>query len=160
MKRTTPLALLALTCAVPATSWGSSPYRIQAVQQRTPQNRLIVPGESIAGIRLGEPRKVVEKAFGPGRSTRRGVVWYFEGRLRVDYWFHDQLTPWVGGLQTKWAGFHTRSGVHVGSSREQLRALHVACRDGTCSRATGHMPDAPGTVFTMRQGKVAQIDIF
>ncbi len=38
-------------------------------QQRTPQNRLIVLGHSIGDIRLGEPRRSVEKAFGPGRSS-------------------------------------------------------------------------------------------
>jgi hypothetical protein len=36
----------------------------------------------------------------------------------------------------------------------------VTCGDGECSRAAGPPPDAPGTVFTMRHGKVAQIDIF
>jgi hypothetical protein len=110
---------------------------------------------------LGEPRRSVEKALGPGRSRRRGLVWYFDDRLEVDYWFHDGLTTRVEGLETRWGGFHTRSGVHVGSSRQELRALHFACpRDGDCSRAADRMPDAPGTVFTMRHGKVAQIDVF
>jgi hypothetical protein len=78
----------------------------------------------------------------------------------VDYWWHDRLTNQVEGLQTRWGGFHTHSGVHVGSSRQELRSLHVACGDGKCSRVAGRMPDAPGTVFTMRQSKVVQIDIF
>jgi hypothetical protein len=125
-----------------------------------PKNRLIVLGDSIGGIRLGEPRKSVEKAFAYGRLTRRGLVWYFGGRLLVDYWFHDRLTTRVEGLETRWAGFHTRSGVHVGSSRHDLRALHVACGDGECSRAARRMPDAPGTVFTLLHGKVTRIAIF
>lgn len=125
-----------------------------------PMNHLIVLGDSIAGVSLGEPRRSVEKALGPGRSTRRGLVWYVGGRLLVDYWFHDGLTTRVEALETRWGGFHTRSGVHVGSSRQELRALHVACARGECSRAAGQMPDAPGTVFTMRRGKVAQIDVF
>ena len=129
-------------------------------QQRTPQNRLIVLGHSIGDIRLGEPRRSVEKAFGPGRSSRRGLVWYFGGRVLVDYWFHDGLTTRVEGLETSWGGFHTRSGLHVGSSRQELRALHVTCGAGECSRPAGRMPDAPGTVFTMRHGKVVQIDVF
>jgi hypothetical protein len=155
MKRVTALALLAIASAVLSACRGSDS------QQRTSQNRLITLGHSIGGIRLGEPRRSVEKALGPGRSGGRGLVWYFGGRLRVDYWFHDRLTTRVEGLETKWGGFHTRSGMHVGSSREELRALHVACpRDGDCSRAAGRMPDAPGTVLTMRHGKVAQIDVF
>lgn len=125
-----------------------------------PKNRLIVLGDSIAGISLGEPRKSVEKAFGQGKSRRRGLARYFGSRLQVDYWFHDRLTPRVEGLETRWGGFHTRSGVHIGTSRQALRALHVTCADGECSRAAGRMPDAPGTVFTMRHGRVAQIDIF
>jgi hypothetical protein len=125
-----------------------------------PKSRLIVLGHSIAGIALSEPRNSVETAFGHGESRDRGVVWYFGGRLQVDYWWHDRLTTRVEGLETSWAGFHTRSGVHVGTSRRALRALHVPCSDTTCSRAAGPMPDAPGTVFTMRHGKVARIDIF
>jgi hypothetical protein len=125
-----------------------------------PKNQLIVLGHSIAGISLGEPRKSVEKAFGHGTSRRRGLVSYFGGRLQVDYWWHDRLTTRVQGLETRWSGFRTRSGVHVGTSRQALRALHATCGDGECSLAAGRMPDAPGTVFTMRSGKVAEIDIF
>jgi hypothetical protein len=125
-----------------------------------PNNRLIVLGRSIGGISLGEPRKSVEKAFGRGTPRRRGVVWYFGGRLQVDYWFHDRLTTRVEGLETRWRGFHTRSGVRVGTSRRALRTLHVTCGDRECSRLAGPMPDAPGTVFTLRRGKVARIDIF
>lgn len=125
-----------------------------------PESRLIVLGHSIGGIRLGEPRRNVEEALGRGRSRRRGLVGYFGGRLLVDYWLHDGLTNRVEGLETRWAGFHTRSGVHVGSSQQELRALHVTCGDGECSRAAGKMPDAPGTVFTVRHGEVVRIDIF
>jgi hypothetical protein len=125
-----------------------------------PKNRLIVLGDSIAGISLGEPRKSVEKAFGHGKTRHRGHVSYFGGRLQVDYWFHDRLTTRVEGLETRWGGFHTRSGVHIGTSGQALRALHATCGDGQCSRAAGRMPDAPGTLFTMRHGRIAQIDIF
>ena len=125
------------------------------------KNRLIVLGKSIAGISLGEQRKSVEKAFGHGKSRGRGLVSYFGGRLQVDFWFHDRLTTRVEGLETRWGGFHTRSGVHVGTSRQALRALHWSCGvEGECGRAAGRMPEAPGTVFMMRHGKIAQIDIF
>jgi hypothetical protein len=128
-------------------------------QERSPRNRLIVLGNSIGGIRLNEPRRRVEKVFGRGSSRRRGVVSYLGGRLLVDYWFHDRLTTRVEDIETRWGGFHTRSGVHVGSSREKLRALHVPCGGGQCGLAAGRMPDAPGTGFELRHGKVAQIDI-
>jgi hypothetical protein len=156
MKRLSTIALLAVASA------GFSGCGGSGSQQRTPQNQLIVPGHSIGGIRLGEPRSGVEKALGRGRSKRRGLVWYFGGRLLVNYWFHDGLTTRVEALETRWGGFHTHSGIHVGSSRQELRALHVTCGDGECSRAARPMPppDAPGTIFTMRHGKVVQIDIF
>jgi hypothetical protein len=153
MKGATALALLAIVPAVLSGCGASgSPHR-------APQDRLIVLGDSIGGIQLNEPRKSVEKALGRGTSKRRGLVSYFGGRLLVDYWFHDGLTTRVEGLETTWAGFHTRSGAHVGSSRQELRALKVTCSDGRCSRAEGQMPDAPGTAFTMRDGKVVQIDV-
>jgi hypothetical protein len=118
-----------------------------------PKNRLIVLGRSIGGVSLGEPRKTVEKAFGHGKSRERGVVSYFGGRLLVIYWFHDQLTTRVDGLVTRWGGFRTRSGVRIGTSRQALSALHVTCRDEECVLAAGRLPDAPGTIFTMRRGK-------
>jgi hypothetical protein len=144
------MALLAIASAGLSGCWGSDSH------ERVPENRLIVLDHSIGGIRLDEPRGSVEKAFGHGTSRRRGVVSYFGGRLVVGYWFHDQLTTRVEDLVTSWSGFHTRSGVHVGSSREELRALHVVCSDGLCGRARPG-PDAPGTGFTMRHGNVARI---
>jgi len=118
-----------------------------------------VPGDSIGGVSLGELRRDVEKAFGPGRSEERGVVSYFGGHLLVDYWFHDRLYKWVGYLETRWGGFHTRSGVHVGSTRKQLRRLYVSCRGNECSLLAGPMPDAVGTSFTLRHGKVVEITV-
>ena len=152
MNRLPAIALLAVASAGLSGCGGSNSH------ERAPENRLIVLDHSIGGIRLGEPRRSVEKAFGHGTSKRRGLVSYFGGRLLVDYWFHDQLTTRVGDLETRWSGFHTRSGLHVGSSREELRALQVVCSDGQCGRA-GPGPDAPGTGFTMRHGHVAQIEL-
>jgi hypothetical protein len=94
-----------------------------------------------------------------GTSKRRGLVSYFGGRLLVDYWFHDALTTRVGDLETRWPGFRTRSGVHVGSSRRELRGLHVACSAGECGRTGVPGPDAPGTGFELRRGKVVRIVI-
>jgi hypothetical protein len=153
MRRPAILLSVAIACLVVSGSGGT------ASDQRLPQVRLIVLGDSIGGIRLGEPRRSVEKAFGHGTSKRRGVVSYFGGRLVVDYWFHDGLTTRVEDLETRWGGFHTRSGVQVGSSRQELRALHVSCRDGRCGLAAGKGPDAPETGFTMQRGKVVQIDV-
>jgi hypothetical protein len=130
------------------------------ILEAQPRSRLIVPGHSIGGIRLGESRRNVERALGRGTPQQRGLVSYFGGRLIVDYVFHVALTKRVQGLWTRWSGFHTRSGVHVGSSRGAVRTLHFACGDGSCSRAAGPMPDAPGTIFMMQHGKVVEVEIF
>ena len=108
---------------------------------------------------MGESRKSVERALGRGAPRQRGLVSYLRGHLLVNYWFHGGLTKRVQALNTRWTGFYTRSGVHVGSSRAEVRALHFPCASGTCSRASGQMPDAPGSIFTMRNGKVVEINI-
>jgi hypothetical protein len=87
----------------------------------------------------------------------RWVVSYLGGRLQIVFAFHDAYTGRVQALITKWGGFRTRSGVHVGSSRQALRSLHVACANGDCSWVTNGMPDAPGIIFTMHRGRVAEI---
>jgi hypothetical protein len=124
-----------------------------------PRPGLIVLGSSIDRIRLDESRTSVEKAFGAGRSIRRGVVSYFGGRLIVNYWFHDGLYKQVQYLETRWRGYRTRSGAHVGSSRRELGSLFVTCANGECVLLAGPHPDPVGTVFTMRHGAVADIDI-
>jgi hypothetical protein len=139
--------------AVSALRWGT------ASSLGKPGRGLIVLGSSIDGIRLDASRATVEKAFGVGRSSRRGLVSYFGGHLIVNYWFHDGLYKWVEYLETRWSGYRTRSGVHVGSSRRELRALYVTCAKGKCVLLAGPWPDPVGTVFTMRHGKVVDITI-
>lgn len=153
---TRPLSVIALLSVTAAVLSGCSGGDSQS------HNRLIVLGQSIGGVRIGEPRSSVEKALGHGKSLRRGLVWYFGDRLLVDYWVHDRLQTWVGGLETRWPGFHTRPGIRVGSSRKDLRPLHVTCGGGGCDLAARPEPppDAPGTAFTMHRGKVVRIDVF
>jgi hypothetical protein len=139
--------------AVSALRWGT------ASSLGKPRRGLIVLGSSIDGIRLDESRTNVEKAFGVGRSSRRGVVSYFGGHLIVNYWFHDGLYNRVEYLETRWSGYRTRSGFHVGSSRRELRALYVTCAKENCVLLAGPWPDPVGTTFTIRHGKIADIII-
>jgi hypothetical protein len=139
--------------AVSALRWGGVPRLAK------PGRHLIVLGSSIGEIWLGESRRDVEKKFGPGHSTQRGLVSYFGRHLLVNYWFHDGLYPFVEYLQTRWQGYRTPSGVHVGSTRRELRPLYVTCREGNCILLAGPMPDPVGTDFTMRHGKVVEITV-
>lgn len=124
-----------------------------------PADRLIVPNHSIGRIRLGEPRSSVEKAFGRGK-VRRGWVSYFGGHLLVDYVAKVRPTKRVQALRTAWTGYRTRSGVHVGSSRQEVRrALHAAC-GGPNDACNLGAPGSPGTMFSMRSGKVAWIMVW
>jgi len=148
-----PDVLYQVRSAVSALRWGT------ASSLAKPGRGLIVLGDSIDGIRLDESRTDVEKAFGVGRSSRRGLVSYFGGHLIVNYWFHDGLYKQVEYLETRWSGYRTRSGVHVGSSRRELRPLYVTCAKGNCVLLAGPWPDPVGTVFTMRHGKVVDIII-
>ena len=148
-----PDVLYQVRSAVSALRWGT------ASSLGKPGRRLIVLGSSIDGIGLGDSRANVEKAFGVGRSIRRGLVSYFGGHLIVNYWFHDGLYKQVEYLETRWSGYRTRSGVHVGSSRRELRSLYVTCAKGNCFLLAGPGPDPVGTGFTMRHGKVVDIII-
>jgi hypothetical protein len=148
-----PDFLYQVRSAVSALRWGT------ASSLGKPGKGLIVLGSSIDGIRLGESRTNVEKAFGVGRSIRHGLISYFGGHLIVNYWFHDGLYKQVEYLETRWSGYRTRSGVHVGSSQRELRPLYVTCAKGNCGLLAGPGPDPVGTGFTMRHGKVVDIII-
>jgi hypothetical protein len=150
--RADPYALDEVRGAVSALRWG--------LPGRTKRGRrLIVPGDSIGAIWLWESRTSVEKAIGPGRSVQRGLVSYLGGRVLVDYRFHDRIYSRVQYLRTRSRTYHTPSGIHVGSSRNELRALYVSCTRGTCLLQAGPWPDPPGTIFTIANGKVVEITV-
>jgi hypothetical protein len=138
--------------AVSALRWGI------ASSSAKPGRGLIVLGSSIGGIRLDELRTNVEKAFGGGRSRRRGLVSYFGGHLIRQLLVPRRLVQAgpVSGDAVEWLA---RSGVHVGSSRRELGPLYVTCEKGNCVLLAGPLPDPVATDFTMRHGKVVDITI-
>jgi hypothetical protein len=144
--------LVGFAFAVAMTACGSS-------RQALPKNRLIVLGRSIGPISLGERRSAVTRTLGSGKQVRRGVASYFGGRLFVNYWFHDELTERVSDIETTWAGFHTRTGVRVGSSRRDLHIPRGSCLGDLCAVAASKGPDAPGTGFRIRKHKIARINV-
>jgi hypothetical protein len=138
--------------ALSALRWGT-------LDRAKPASDLIVPGKSIGPFRLDESRAAVEKAFGPGTHGRyRGSVSYFGGRVGVSYEFHDDIYDWVTALSTRSPDYHTRSGIHVGSSAQALRRLFVTCEGkGMCYVLAGPWPDALTTNFLLRHGRVTAI---
>src|SRR6266498_1271255 len=154
-------AALALAGAVAATTvfTGCSSSHHATKKPPLPKERLIVLGRSIGAISLGEERATVRRTLGPGKRSSRGVVSYFGGRLLISYWFHDGLTHRVNYIKTTWDGFHTRSGVHVGTSRRDLHLPRGSCSDRTCGLAAVNGADAPGTSFGIRDSKIAWIAV-
>jgi hypothetical protein len=148
--------LVAAAAAVAPVACGSSHH---STGPALPKDRVIVLGRSIGPVSLDEPRTEVRRALGRGKRSRRGIVSYFGGRLIVDYWFHDDLTNRVAYIKTTSPGFHTRSGVHVGSSRAALHLPRGSCLGQICAVAANKGPDAPGTGFGIRAGKIAWIDV-
>jgi len=130
----------------------------RATPKPGPRNRLIVVDRSIGGISLGEPRTSVERSLGPG-TRRSGSYFYFGGRLLVNYVYKvGPPTKRVQSIRTTWSGFHTRSGIHVGSSlQDARRLLHAGCGGPNEACNVGHGPGGPGTMLWMHHGKVAWI---
>jgi hypothetical protein len=161
------LPLLVAVAAVTGLTACSSSHRVTEKSPRPrverssalPTNRVVVLGRSIGAISLGEGRTSVRRSLGPGKRLSRGVFSYFGGRLLVSYWFHDQLTQRVSYIKTTWSGFHTRSGVHVGTSQRDLHLPTGSCMNGVCGVAVSKGADAPGTAFGIRRGKVAWIAV-
>ena len=56
-------------------------------------------------------------------------------------------------------GFHTRSGVRVGTSRGDLPVPRSSCLGGTCAIPLHDGPDAPGTGFRIRRDRVVRIAV-
>ena len=138
--------------ALSALRWGT-------LARAKPARDLIVPGKSIGPFRLDESRAAVEKAFGPGRrGPYRGGVSYFGGRVEVSYEFHDGIYNGVTALSTRSPRYHTRSGIHVGSSVQALRKLFVTCEGKSmCYVLAGPWPDALTTNFLLSHGRVTEI---
>jgi hypothetical protein len=144
--------LVGVAVAIALTGCGSSRHAL-------PKNRLIVLGRSIGPISLGERRSAVMRALGSGKRVRLGIASYFGGRLFVNYWFHDELTQRVSEIETAWDGFHTRSGVRVGTDRRDLHLPGRSCLGDLCAVAASKGPDAPGTGFRIRNDKIARISV-
>jgi hypothetical protein len=136
----------------------SSTHRATEKPPHLPKDRVIVLNRSIGPISLDERGTIVRRTLGPGKRLGRGEVSYFDGRLTISYWFHDQLTHWVSYIKTTWGGFHTRSGVRVGTSRRNLHLPRGSCFGRTCAIAESGA-DAPGTEFGIRAHKIAWIAI-
>jgi hypothetical protein len=150
-----------LVAGVAAAAVYAAPNHATNTATISPKNRLIVLDQSIGSVRLGESRTRVEKAFGPGTRTHRGVVTYFGGHLRIDYWDKQHPTTYVAGIWTRWAGFHTRSGLRVGAGRQKASSIPgMTCGAGGCNHyLRPRHADGPLTDITTRHRRITEIGI-
>jgi hypothetical protein len=125
--------------AVSALRWGI------ASSSAKPGRGLIVLGSSIGGIRLDELRTNVEKAFGGGRSRRRGLVSYFGGHLIRQLLVPRRLVQAgpVSGDAVEWLAHSLRRPRRVkptraGSSLRDLRKGELRSPCWAVARPSGH----------------------
>jgi len=124
----------------------------------TPANRLVVLNQSIGPVRLGESRVALEKTLGRGTREPCGAS-YFGGRLLVGFCPKDTPVAYVAVISTRWAGFHTRSGLRVGASREKASSLPgMICGVGFCDEyIRPRHADGPLTDIRTRHRRVTAI---
>jgi len=127
-----------------------------AIARGSSQGRLIVLDRSIGRVHLGESRGDVEKSLGQG-TLSHGWVSYFGGRLLVDYVYKVRKTKHVQALVTGWSGFRTHSGIHAGSTGQDVRRrLQIPCGRGSC---TSGAPGKPSTILFTRHAKVVRVEV-
>jgi hypothetical protein len=142
-------AAAAVAVALTATLQPSGPGTSRSgggtsAQAALPKDRLIVLDRSIGPVRLGEPRRSVERALGRGTEVakhNRAGAYYFGRRLLVTYGDHGTLRPYVMSISTSWTGFHTASGLRVGASGNSLRPdPHLTCMKNYDASAIARWP--------------------
>ena len=104
-----------------------------------PQQGVLVPGESLGGLRLGATRAQVAAAWGAEhgvcRSCRR-TTWYFTYRRFEPQGAGVELRRGrVTALFTLWQppGWRTRQGVRLGDEASRVRALYGPLARTRCS---------------------------
>jgi hypothetical protein len=152
------IAALAATGAVVAYVASS----LHAAKTTLPKNRVIVLDHSIGPVWLGESRTSLQNALGPGRRRQRCVAAYFGGRLVVDFCPKEDPTNNVAAIWTSWGGFHTRSGLRIGASRQQAASISgMSCGVGLCTHyLRPRHADGAVTEVTTRHGRVTKIRVF
>ncbi len=138
-----------------------SALAIAALTAAAPAGAAIVPGKSIAGVKLGMTQAQVIVVLGAPSHTTHGTNEFgsftvFEyRRLRVT--FQGDVT--ATAVKTTRKGELTPHGVHVGSTRAQLKAgvtkLHCIT-PRLCQKGKSN-PGARVTVFRLFNGKVTSI---
>jgi hypothetical protein len=123
---------------------------LAAMTASLPHAGILVPGHSLAGVRLGEPANDVRAALGPhgvcdGCST---LTWYVTYRKFTQPGLAVELTGGrVSAVYTIWqpSGWHTPAGLRLGAVEAQVTKLAQPVTPVACPTSTALVHDARGT---------------
>jgi hypothetical protein len=126
-----------------------------------PHAALLVPGRSLAGVRLGEPAQKVRAAFG-GPGVCEGCAtptWYFTYEQFTQPGLAVELRGGrVAAIYTIWqpTGWHTRDGLVLGAVEGQVTKLAGPVAPVQCLEYTALVRDtgAVRTVYYIVDGKL------
>jgi hypothetical protein len=119
-----------------------------------PQAGLLVPGESLGGIRLGMTPAQVKAAWGARFGRCRSCTqqtWYFTYRAFSPQGAAVEFRNGrVAAILTLWSprGWRTSRGLRVGDGAERITALYPGLRRTECGSYRAHV---------LRRGRVASV---
>lgn len=140
-----------------------------------PADATIVPGQSIAGVRLGDAGARVQEVLGKAQSVQKwrdegGQSWFWREGVRPVDWATLNTQLVVIGLETGDKQQKTSKGIGPGSSLKAVKKAYpsVSCRlgelppaapDTDCTLETRHGGKATPTKFVIAGGKVVLVDV-
>lgn len=135
---------LALLAAAAAPTSGAAPGASAAAPAALPQHGVLVPGVSLAGIRLGMPAAQVRALLGGGFGrcvSCAWETWYFNLRPFSPQGLAVELQHGrVSAVFTLWSppGWRTRAGVATGARKERVQAAHPGLEQTSCGGSSGY----------------------
>jgi hypothetical protein len=116
-----------------------------------PRPGVLVPGRSLAGIRLGETAARVEKALGRSHGVCRGcarTTWYFTYRRFDAHGLAVEIARGrVSAVYTVWrpAGWHASRGLRLGAASYRVTSVTGPLLSLPCPGYTALVRDAGAT---------------
>lgn len=138
------LALATTLALVLAASAAASP----------PQRALVVPGQSLGGLRLGQPKADVRAAWGDDYGVCRdcsALTWYYVYKPFVPQGAAVEFRRGrISALWTLWSppGWHTPQGLLVGDNEGRITEIYGPLTRTTCVDSYGLLLPKGRTVTT------------
>jgi hypothetical protein len=134
-----------------------------------PADAAIVPGQGIAGVRLGDSGANVQKILSAPDGTQKysgGESWFWRASADPVDWATVTTRHVVRGLETQSKQQRTSKGIGPGSSLAAVKKAYpgIKCRSTIVGHAACTLTTKPSgksipTSFVIYKGKVSMIDI-